>query len=59
MLTLAKIENDELVIPGITRDNESVQKFRRLTQSVSKDALGNMTDDDAPDSGMFNTDFNS
>lgn len=47
LLKLAKIENDEFVIPGIDRTSDTVLKLRRLTQSISKDSLGNMTEDDA------------
>lgn len=47
LLSIAKIENDEIVIPGLERNSDTVFQFRRLTQTVSKDALGNMTEDDA------------
>lgn len=47
LLKSAKIENDELVIDGVERGSDTVIHFRRLVQAVAKDALGNMTEDDA------------
>lgn len=45
VLKLGKIENDEFVIPGVERRSESVIALRRKVQQVSKDALGNTTEE--------------
>jgi hypothetical protein len=45
VLKVGEIINDEFVIPGVERKSESVVALRRKVQQVSKDALGNMTDD--------------
>ena len=39
-------ENNSLVIPGIERKDDSVFELRRKVQSLTKDALGNLSDDD-------------
>jgi hypothetical protein len=39
-------ENNNLVIPGIERKDDSVFELRRKVQSLTKDALGNLSDDD-------------
>lgn len=46
VLKLAKIENDKFVIPGVDRKSESVIELRRKVQQISKDALGNLSEDD-------------
>ncbi len=46
VLKLGKVENDEFVIPGVDRRSESVIELRRKVQQVSKDALGNLSEDD-------------
>lgn len=45
VLKLGEIVDDEFVIPGVERRSESVIALRRKVQQVSKDALGNMTED--------------
>lgn len=40
------IEVEEFVIPGVDRMSESVIELRRKVQQLSKDALGNLTEDD-------------
>ena len=39
-------ENNNLVIPGIERKDDSVFELRRKVQALTKDALGNLSDDD-------------
>jgi hypothetical protein len=39
-------ENNSLVIPGIEKKDDSVFELRRKVQSLTKDALGNLSDDD-------------
>jgi hypothetical protein len=39
-------ENNSLVIPGVERKDDSVFELRRKVQSLTKDALGNLSDDD-------------
>lgn len=46
VLTLGKVENDEFVIPGVDRKDDSVLELRRKVQQLSKDALGNLSEDD-------------
>lgn len=46
ILKVAKIENGEFVIPGVDRYSDSVVELRRKVQQTSKDALGNLTEDD-------------
>ena len=46
VLKLSKIENGKLIIPGIERKSESVVDMRRKVQSLTKDALGNLSEDD-------------
>jgi len=46
VLKLAKIENNEFVIPGVERKSQSVIEVRRKVQQLSKDALGNLSEDD-------------
>ena len=46
VLKLAQIVDNEFVIPGVERKSDSVIKLRRIVQQISKDALGNLTEDD-------------
>ena len=46
VLKVAKIENNEFVIPGVDRKDDSVVELRRKVQQISKDALGNLSEDD-------------
>jgi hypothetical protein len=45
VLKLGEIVDGEFVIPGVERKSESVVALRRKIQQISKDALGNMTED--------------
>ena len=46
VLAISKIENGELVIPGVNRKSDSVLELRRKVQSLTKNALGNLSEDD-------------
>jgi len=46
VLKVAEVKNGDLVIPGVDRKSESVIELRRKVQQLSKDALGNLTEDD-------------
>lgn len=46
VMTLAKIENGQFTIPGVDRKSDSVIELRRKVQAITKDALGNLSDDD-------------
>jgi len=46
VLKVAEVKNGELTIPGVDRKSESVIELRRKVQQLSKDALGNLTEDD-------------
>lgn len=47
VMNLATVdESNNLVIPGIERKDDSVFELRRKVQSLTKDALGNLSDDD-------------
>ena len=47
IMKLATIDDkNNLVIPGIERKSDSVFELRRLVQSITKDALGNLSEDD-------------
>jgi hypothetical protein len=46
VLKLSKIEDGKLVIPGVERKSESVVDIRRKVQALTKDALGNLSEDD-------------
>ena len=46
VMKVAKFENGELTIPGIDRKSDSVIELRRKVQQISKDALGNLSEDD-------------
>jgi hypothetical protein len=45
-MKLAKVENNELVVEGLDRKSDSVIELRRKVQAVTKDALGNLSEDD-------------
>jgi hypothetical protein len=45
VLKLGQVVDNEFVIPGVERKSESVVALRRKIQQLSKDALGNATDD--------------
>jgi hypothetical protein len=45
VLKLGQVVDGEFVIPGVERKSESVVALRRKVQQVTKDALGNMTED--------------
>lgn len=46
VLALGKIEDNKFVIPEVDRFSEGVIEVRRKVQQLSKDALGNLTEDD-------------
>jgi hypothetical protein len=46
VMKLATIENDQFVIPGVDRMSNSVLEVRRKVQQISKDAMGNLSEDD-------------
>lgn len=46
VLKLGEIKNGELIIPGVERKSQSVIELRRKVQQLSKDALGNLSEDD-------------
>ena len=46
VMALAKIENGQFIIPGVERKSDSVIELRRKVQAITKDALGNLSDDD-------------
>lgn len=46
ILKVSQIVNNELVIPGVDQKSDSVIDFRRKVQSLTKDALGNLSEDD-------------
>lgn len=46
VMKLATMENGSMVIPGIERKSDSVIELRRKVQAITKDALGNLSDDD-------------
>ena len=46
VMKLAEVKGNELVIPGLERKSDSVIELRRKVQSLTKDALGNLTEDD-------------
>jgi len=46
VLNVAEIKGDEFIIPGVERKSESVITVRRKVQAVTKDALGNLSEDD-------------
>lgn len=46
ILKVAKIEDGQFVIPGVDRKSDSVIEMRRKIRQLSKDALGNLTEDD-------------
>lgn len=52
VLKLAEIKDGELTIPGVDRKSESIIELRRKVQQLSKDALGNLTEDDVRNINM-------
>jgi hypothetical protein len=46
VMNVAKIEGDKFVIPGVEQKSETVISLRRKVQSITKDALGNLSEDD-------------
>lgn len=46
VMALAKIVDGQFTIPGVDRKSDSVIELRRKVQSITKDALGNLSDDD-------------
>ena len=46
VLNVAEIVDNEFVIPGVERSSDSVIKLRRNVQQLTKDALGNLSEDD-------------
>jgi hypothetical protein len=45
-LKLARVEGNELVVDGLDRKSDSVIELRRKIQSITKDALGNLSEDE-------------
>ena len=45
VMKVAQVVDNKFVIPGVDRKSESVIELRRKVQQVSKDALGNLTDE--------------
>jgi len=46
VMKLGQLVGDEFIIPGVDRKSQSVVDLRRKVQQLSKDALGNLSDDD-------------
>lgn len=46
VMKLAEIKNNQLVIPGVERLSDSVVELRRKVQQLTKDAVGNLSEDD-------------
>jgi len=46
VMKVATITNGKLEIPGVERSSDSVLELRRKVQALSKDALGNLSEDD-------------
>lgn len=46
VLKLGTVENGQFKIPGVDRQSSSVLELRRKVQQFSKDALGNLSEDD-------------
>jgi hypothetical protein len=46
VLKLGKVIDNEFVIPGVDRKDESVIQLRRQVQALTKNALGNLSEDD-------------
>jgi hypothetical protein len=46
VLKVGQIVDNEFVIPGVDRKSDSVIKLRRTVQQLTKDALGNLSEDD-------------
>lgn len=46
IMKTATVVDGRLIIPGVERSSDSVLELRRKVQSLSKDALGNLSEDD-------------
>jgi hypothetical protein len=46
VLNVSQVVNNELVIPGVEQKSDSVVEFRRKVQSLTKSALGSLSEDD-------------
>ena len=46
ILKVAQIVDNEFVVPGVERKSDSVVRLRRNVQQLTKDALGNLSEDD-------------
>jgi hypothetical protein len=46
VMKLGEVKDGKFVIPGVERKSDSVIELRRKVQQISKDALGNLTEDD-------------
>ena len=46
ILNVSEIVDNKLVIPGVEQKSDSVVDFRRKVQSLTKDALGSLSEDD-------------
>lgn len=46
VINLSTIEGNEFVIPGVNRKSDTVIELRRKVQGITKDALGNLSEDD-------------
>ena len=46
VMKLATVEDGKFVIPGVDRMSDSVLDLRRKVQQLSKDAMGNLSEDD-------------
>lgn len=45
VIKLSKVENGQLVIPGVNRKSNSVVELRRKVQQISNDALGSLSEE--------------
>jgi hypothetical protein len=46
VMNLANVEGNRFVIPGVERESNTVIDLRRRVQGITKDALGNLSEDD-------------
>lgn len=46
VMKLGEVKDDKFVIPGVNRKDDSIIEVRRKVQKLSKDALGNLSEDD-------------
>ena len=46
ILKVAQVVDDKFIIPGVDQKSDSVVELRRKVQQISKDALGNLSEDD-------------